>query len=171
MRQAGLTDSLVSRVTLFVACGLAGLVLVVLGLIASPAAGAPAPRLAHVQAAYAAGFSSSAIYGYDSPSAFTTPTAKLLTAAHEARRAPAGALRLSSRFSRRFLATKGADDVPAATPVGSSRSPMNTADSNRAARVDGRRYSGHALDRMQGRDQSTTPHRPRAEEDRCRRRT
>jgi len=64
----------------------------------------------------------------------------------------AGALyKLGSKIRGAGKATKGADEVPASAPVGSSRSPMNAAGSNRASRVAGRPYGGHALDRMQGR--------------------
>src|SRR5215831_20213228 len=47
-------------------------------------------------------------------------------------------------------------DVPASTPVGSSRSPLNVGSQgkppiNRPSTINGLDYSGHALDRMQGR--------------------
>jgi hypothetical protein len=46
----------------------------------------------------------------------------------------------------------GRGAVPASTPVGSSRSPINVpSPTNAPATISGRPFSGHALDRMQGR--------------------
>jgi RHS repeat-associated protein len=67
------------------------------------------------------------------------------------RLAVCGATVVGTRRGLAPRATTGTDDVPASTPVGSSRSPMNAAGSNRATRIHGRAYSRHALDRMQGR--------------------
>lgn len=65
----------------------------------------------------------------------------------------AGSARTAVGFCVAIKAGRGADDVPASTPVGRSgmKGELNVTKPNAPAEIGGRQYSGHALDRMQGR--------------------
>lgn len=93
---------------------------------------------------------------YDAPSTSTTPlTSTRIDAAADSPSLQTVSRSSTSSKSRR-RATKGgrgADDVPASTPVGRSgmKGELNVTKPNAPAEIGGRQYSGHALDRMQGR--------------------
>lgn len=96
-------------------------------------------------------------YDYDSPTAATTSAANgagSRTARLVARQATADGPRASTSWIRDFRAAKGADGAAdlARLPVGRRGSPIEIQPgSNAPGEIAGRRYSGHALDRMQGR--------------------
>lgn len=99
--------------------------------------------------------STAASHVYDTHSAPTTfPANTRIVAAREDRRPMDRSRSGTSRFAL-SPATKGgraADDVPASTPVGRRGRPMEVrSGTNAPAEIGGWPYSGHALDRMQGR--------------------
>jgi hypothetical protein len=118
MRRAALTDPPVSQVTLLISFGVAALVLVILALIASSAAGAISPRWAHVPSGYADGILSSGIYDYDATAASTTPPANTRTDAKPTRLGSRTASGSSTSKIGRFRAAKGAADDGARLATG-----------------------------------------------------
>lgn len=82
---------------------------------------------------------------------FTKNPSQALTAGRAVEKAVEGALTKTAESAR--IATKS--ELPASTPVGSQRSPMDVPKgTNSAENIAGRSYSGHSLDRMQGRGQT-----------------
>ena len=94
-------------------------------------------------------------FSYDSSSASTTAAANACTDATVARSNPPPLSRssMSSISPRRAAkAGRGIDDVAARAPVGRRASPIEIRPgTNAPGEIAGRPYSGHALDRMQGR--------------------